>query len=96
MRALRPKGSVSEKRKTVRRSGPGAAHLDKMLDDALRETFPTRDPVAITIETPLKAVALESAGQTLTAHVSPDPTIIMPAPAVLPRKLSGSALSLDD
>src|ERR1700722_4752856 len=36
------------------------------------------------------------AGQTLTAHVSPDPTMIMPAPAVLSRKLSGSARSLDD
>jgi hypothetical protein len=59
MRALRPKGSASEKRKTVRRSGPGAAHFDKMLDDAPRETFPTSDPVPITIETPLKVVALD-------------------------------------
>ena len=36
------------------------------------------------------------AGQTLTAPVSPDPTMTMPAPAVLPRKLSGSALFLND
>ncbi len=58
MRALRPKERASEKRKTVRRSDPGAAHLDKMLDEALRETFPASDPVAITIETPLKAATL--------------------------------------
>jgi hypothetical protein len=59
MRALRPKGRASEKRKTIRRSDPGAAHLDKMLDEALQETFPASDPVAITIETPSKAVALD-------------------------------------
>jgi hypothetical protein len=58
MRALRPKGR-SVKRKTLHRSDPGAAHLDKMLDEALRETFLASDPVAITIETPLKAVALD-------------------------------------
>jgi hypothetical protein len=54
MRGLRPKGRASEKRQTVHRSDPGAAHLDKMLDEALRETFPASDPVAITIETPLR------------------------------------------
>jgi hypothetical protein len=59
MRALRPKGRASEKRKTVRMNDPGAAHLDKMLDEALRETFPASDPVAITIETPSKAVAVD-------------------------------------
>jgi hypothetical protein len=58
MRALRPKERAPEKRKTVRRGDPGAAHLDKMLDEALRETFPASDPVAIKIETPLKAAAL--------------------------------------
>ena len=56
MRALRRK---AKKRKTVRRIDSGAAHLDKMLDEALQETFPASDPVAITIETPLKAAALE-------------------------------------
>lgn len=59
MRAPRPRGRASEKRKAVRRSDPGAAHLDKMLDEALRESFPASDPVAITIETPWKAVALD-------------------------------------
>jgi hypothetical protein len=58
----RPKGTVFEKRKGVRESDPGAAHLDKMLDEALRETFPASDPVAITIETPLKAIALDDHG----------------------------------
>jgi hypothetical protein len=53
MRALRPKGRAVEKRKALRRSDPGAAHLDEMLDEALRETFPASDPVAITIETPI-------------------------------------------
>jgi hypothetical protein len=62
MRALRPKGRAAEKRKTVHRSDPGAAHLDKMLDEALRETFPASDPVAITMETPLRAVALDGYG----------------------------------
>jgi hypothetical protein len=53
IRALRPKGRAVKKRKTLRGSDPGAAHLDEMLDEALRETFPASDPVAITIETPI-------------------------------------------
>jgi hypothetical protein len=52
MRALHPKGRAVKKRKTLRRGDPGAGHLDKMLDEALGETFPASDPVAITIETP--------------------------------------------
>jgi hypothetical protein len=51
MCALRLKGRVVKKRKSLRRSDSGAAHLDEMLDEALRETFPASDPVAITIET---------------------------------------------
>jgi hypothetical protein len=46
MRTPRPEG----------RSEPDAEHLDKMLDEALRETFPASDPIAITIE-PLKSIA---------------------------------------
>jgi hypothetical protein len=52
MRALHPKERAVKKRKALRRSDPGAGHLDKMLDEALGETFPASDPVAITIETP--------------------------------------------
>jgi hypothetical protein len=52
MRAMQPKGGAVKKRKTLRGSDPGATHLDKMLDEALGETFPASDPVAITIETP--------------------------------------------
>ena len=59
MRAPHPEGKAVKKRKALRRSDPGAAHLDKMLDEALQETFPASDPVAITIETPSKAVALD-------------------------------------
>jgi len=59
MPTLRPKGTAFEKRKAVRKSDPGSAHLDKMLDEALRETFPASDPVAITIEKPSKAGALD-------------------------------------
>jgi hypothetical protein len=53
MRAMQPKGGAVKKRKTLRGSDPGATHLDKMLDEALGETFPASDPVAITIETPI-------------------------------------------
>ena len=35
------------------------AHLDRLLDEALRETFPASDPVAITIDGPSKAVCSE-------------------------------------
>jgi hypothetical protein len=33
-----------------------AAHLDKLLDEALRETFPASDPIAITVEKASKGV----------------------------------------
>ena len=36
-----------------RQSEPDAEHLDNMLDEALRETFPASDPIAITIDKPL-------------------------------------------
>jgi phage terminase large subunit GpA-like protein len=88
MPTLRPKGTAFEKRKAVREGDPGAAHLDKMLDEALRETFPASDPVAITIETPLKAVALDGYGTrtitNITAHRSIRPPL---------RRTGGSANS---
>jgi hypothetical protein len=39
---------------------PDAEHLDNMLDKALRETFPASDPIAITIDKPLKSIASDS------------------------------------
>jgi hypothetical protein len=46
-------------RKRNRRTGLSrseAAHLDKLLDEALRETFPASDPIAITVEKASKGV----------------------------------------
>jgi hypothetical protein len=34
-----------------------AAHLDDLLDEALRETFPASDPIAIIVDKPSKGVA---------------------------------------
>jgi hypothetical protein len=34
-----------------------AAHLDNLLDEALRETFPASDPIAITVDKPPKGIA---------------------------------------
>jgi hypothetical protein len=48
-----------------------AAHLDKLLDEALRETFPASDPIAITIDRPSKAIAAEQ------LH-SPDDLAVLP------------------
>jgi hypothetical protein len=55
MRTPRPEGQ----------SEPDAEHLDNMLDEALRETFPASDPIAITIDKPLKSIASEE-------HQAPD------------------------
>jgi hypothetical protein len=44
------------------RSEPDAERLDRMLDEALRETFPASDPIAITIDKPLKSIASEEQG----------------------------------
>jgi hypothetical protein len=48
-------------RKRNRRPGLSrseAAHLDRLLDEALRETFPASDPIAITVEKSSKGVEL--------------------------------------
>jgi hypothetical protein len=39
-----------------------AAHLDRLLDEALRETFPASDPIAITVEKSSKGVELGGLG----------------------------------
>jgi hypothetical protein len=35
---------------TSRVSTPSTAHIDELLDEALRQTFPASDPIAIAIE----------------------------------------------
>jgi hypothetical protein len=45
------------KRPGLKRSEAEAVHLDNLLDEALRETFPASDPIAITIDKPPKGIA---------------------------------------
>jgi hypothetical protein len=45
------------KRLGLKRSEAEAVHLDNLLDEALRETFPASDPIAITIDKPSKVIA---------------------------------------
>jgi hypothetical protein len=47
------------KRPGLKRSEAEAVHLDNLLDEALRETFPASDPIAITIDKPSKVIAPE-------------------------------------
>jgi hypothetical protein len=44
------------KEKTARTSESAVSHLEDMLDEALRETFPASDPIAITIAQPPKVI----------------------------------------
>jgi hypothetical protein len=46
-----------KKQSASSRSETEAAHLDNLLDEALWETFPASDPIAITIDKPSKGVA---------------------------------------
>jgi hypothetical protein len=57
MRTPRPQEIALEKGRRRHLSAAEAAHLDKLLDDALRETFPASDPIAITIDNSSKAIA---------------------------------------
>ena len=36
--------------KSSRLSKPSTTHIEELLDEALRQTFPASDPIAITIE----------------------------------------------
>jgi hypothetical protein len=85
MRTPRPEGVAFDKRKKVRMSEPEAAHLDKMLDEALRETFPASDPIAITIDKPLKAIASEGVQGPDNLATSPRTTVsgTEPKPALV-------------
>jgi hypothetical protein len=58
MRTPRSQGISIEKGERRRLSESEAAHLDALLDDALRETFPASDPIAICIDGPLEAPTL--------------------------------------
>jgi hypothetical protein len=46
-----------KKQPALSRSKAEAAHLDNLLDEALRETFPASDPIAIIVDKPSKSVA---------------------------------------
>jgi hypothetical protein len=46
-----------KKQPALGRSKAEAAHLDNLLDEALRETFPASDPIAITVDKPWKSLA---------------------------------------
>jgi hypothetical protein len=72
-------------RRKKARGSDEAAHLDKMLDEALRETFPASDPIAITIDKPLKAIASEAlpgpdnlatSPQTTVGGTEPEPALV--------------------
>ena len=67
------------KSKKGRLSESDAAHLDRLLDEALRETFPASGPIAITIDRPSKAMAAE-----LLQSVD-DPTMSAPPTATEPK-----------
>jgi hypothetical protein len=68
-----PKRSLLKSKKS-RLSDSEAVHLDRLLDEALRETFPASDPIAITIDRPSKAIAAELLQSADDAAVSAPPT----------------------
>jgi hypothetical protein len=74
MRTSRSQGSI-EKRERRPLSDAEAAYLDTLLDDALRETFPASDPIAICIDRPLEALTL--------GNVRDPDNVAMPPQAIL-------------
>lgn len=47
-------------KRTHRRLRAATAHLNELLDEALKETFPASDPIAIDVELPRKGKSRES------------------------------------
>jgi hypothetical protein len=75
MRTPRSQRISIEKGERHRLSEAKAAHLDALLDDALRETFPARDPIAICVDRPLEALTL--------GNLQDPDKVAMPPPALL-------------
>jgi hypothetical protein len=76
------------KRPGLKHSEAEAVHLDNLLDEALRETFPASDPIAITIDKPSKAIGLEglrsSPDNPSTAAISREALVSWAPPIVGP------------
>jgi hypothetical protein len=56
-----PSERIASERRQARRSKSEVAHLDELLDEALCETFPASDPIAITIDKPPRSIAFQGA-----------------------------------
>jgi hypothetical protein len=80
-----PKGSLLKSKKG-RLSEPEAVHLDRLLDEALRETFPASDPIAITMDRPSKAIAAEQ------LQSADDPAMSAPPTATEPKSFYNAHL----
>jgi hypothetical protein len=71
------------KSKKGRLSETESVHLDRLLDEALRETFPASDPIAITIDRPSKAIAAELLQSADDPPMSAPPTATEPKSALV-------------
>jgi hypothetical protein len=73
-----------KKQPALSRGKAEAAHLDNMLDEALRETFPASDPIAIIVDKPSKIVAppdeFHSADNPSTAAESQEVAVVWAPP----------------
>jgi hypothetical protein len=84
-RNMRVNGMRSPPKRSLLKSKRGrlneseAVHLDRLLDEALRETFPASDPIAITIDRPSKAIAAE------LLQSADDPAMSAPLTATEPK-----------
>ena len=80
IRTARPEEIALEKGRRRRLSAPEAAHLDKLLDDALRETFPASDPIAITIDKSSQAIAPDNPEDPDNVAISPEANLKVTEP----------------